>query len=433
MNKGLKIPENKSVKGLFVYCNYCKSIVTTKCKKTHGSISFCPHADRHTYKAVFYIPGTKRTRTRIISTRDINEAIIETLEFEKHLKASNYENVKDNISKTKLVLLIDYMNFYLDYLNNINVPEHKWKSRSVGHIMDVERTFRYFITSLKNQSYSIQDLKVFEVGDIHVGLFHSYLINEKGYANVSYNKAISIMKSFFSFLSNNSEYLFKNPFNGISRRPEIRTIKTITQREFESLLAIIDKKRSLQILSTGEKKYHYYEWLKFGIQLGLYTGRRRDELIALKYSDIKTNEVGELLYIESEDFKVTRSKFSNPVKGLKKIYIPITRKLKAVIVENGYWDFRESDNYLLAPGKINNRETLMNQLSKGFSHYYKQLNTGRNLTFKSLRKTYISHLTASFGYNVKAITGHSGEDVIYKHYLDRTLMMKAVSEFDVFD
>lgn len=87
---------------------------------------------------------------------------------------------------------------------------------------------------------------------------------------------------------------------------------------------------------------------------------------------------------------------------------------------------------LLAPEKMSNGETLKNQMSKGFSHYYYQLSTGRKLTFKCLCKTYITQLVLSLGLNARVITRHSGEDVIIKHYLDQKVISKVAEDFEVF-
>ena len=101
-------------------------------------------------------------------------------------------------------------------------------------------------------------------------------------------------------------------------------------------------------------------------------------------------------------------------------------------MENGYNEYKETDKYLLAPEKIKHRETLKNQMSKGFSHFYKQLNNGRKLTFKCLRKTYITHLALSLGLNARVITRHSGDAVIIKHYLDEKVISKVAEDFEVF-
>ena len=72
-------------------------------------------------------------------------------------------------------------------------------------------------------------------------------------------------------------------------------------------------------------------------------------------------------------------------------------------------------------------------LSRGFTHYYNQLNTGRKLTFKCLRKTYITNLEIFMGGgNTKAITGHSDDQVIERNYIDKKEMAKAAQGFNVF-
>ena len=77
----------------------------------------------------------------------------------------------------------------------------------------------------------------------------------------------------------------------------------------------------------------------------------------------------------------------------------------------------EYDNYILAPEIENLRSRVMSDtLSRGFTHYYDQLNTGRKLTFKCLRKTYIANLEIFMGTgNTKSITGHSDNQVIEKN------------------
>lgn len=65
----------------------------------------------------------------------------------------------------------------------------------------------------------------------------------------------------------------------------------------------------------------------------------------------------------------------------------------------GYEEHKGKDLYILAPFETMERRTIMDFMSKSFSHYYKKLKTGRDLTFYDLRKTYISHLYATHGSN----------------------------------
>jgi hypothetical protein len=94
------------------------------------------------------------------------------------------------------------------------------------------------------------------------------------------------------------------------------------------------------------------------------------------------------------------------------------------------------DDYLLAPDiNISRKRVMADALSRGFSHYYQQLNTGKKLTFKCLRKTYITRLEIYIGRgNTKAVTGHSADkvNVIEQNYIDKKEVAKAADGFTVF-
>jgi hypothetical protein len=92
------------------------------------------------------------------------------------------------------------------------------------------------------------------------------------------------------------------------------------------------------------------------------------------------------------------------------------------------------DDYLLAPDiNISRKRVMADALSRGFYHYYQQLNTGKKLTFKCLRKTYITRPELFMGRgNTKAITGHSADQVIEQNYIDKKEIAKAAHGFIVF-
>ena len=51
----------------------------------------------------------------------------------------------------------------------------------------------------------------------------------------------------------------------------------------------------------------------------------------------------------------------------------------------GYENKKEKDEFLISPDRSKTSTyALMDNLSKGFSHFYKQLGTGRDLQLKSL-------------------------------------------------
>ena len=94
-----------------------------------------------------------------------------------------------------------------------------------------------------------------------------------------------------------------------------------------------------------------------------------------------------------------------------------------------------TDNYILAPDqKISRQRVMADTLSRGFSHYYCLLNTDKKLTFKSLRKYYITQAELFMGKGkAQYITGHSGNQILKERYIDKKEIIKAVlaNGFDV--
>jgi integrase len=70
-------------------------------------------------------------------------------------------------------------------------------------------------------------------------------------------------------------------------------------------------------------------------------------------------------------------------------------------------------------------------ISRGFAQYIKQV-TDRPLTFKCLRKTYITGISLYLGGNAKAITGHSTDAVIEGHYLVKEELARKAKGLSVF-
>ena len=62
--------------------------------------------------------------------------------------------------------------------------------------------------------------------------------------------------------------------------------------------------------------------------------------------------------------------------------------------------------------------TIMNDLSKSFTHYKNGAGIKKEISLKSLRKTYISWVNQVMGNETGLLTSHSNKNVIEKYYLD---------------
>jgi intergrase/recombinase len=75
---------------------------------------------------------------------------------------------------------------------------------------------------------------------------------------------------------------------------------------------------------------------------------------------------------------------------------------------------------------------MMGIISKSFSHFAKVGEVPKDITFKTLRKTYISKIQLALGQNSHLVTGHSSQKVLEDHYIDKALIAKVASSHNLF-
>lgn len=445
--KPLHIPKSKRWKGLVVYCRRCKTNMQEICNETGHSLEKCPHPESHFYKVYVHVPGTKNQRkTKNLETRDLNEAIKQAIEFEKEVKAgmyrsdektvvSNINNVSgnENNGQTRPELLIHILARYCAFLQNEGVPKFRQRVRSKNHILDIERAMKYLILCLKKNGHDLNAFSINSFNENITGEIYEYF-EEMGIAPRTFNKYFGFYSSLLRWYSDEYDVPVRNWFARVPRKKLNPRPESISFSEYSALLKMIKPENGIAKYENGVRKTrnYYRPWLTAGIRLGLETGRRREEIINMKWSDIKVKDGIE--YLQVEDIKVNRIQNRTEKEEKKQIFVPLTDSLKELLNELGYRRMKNTDSYILAPEVCIQRNRIMaDVLSRGFTHYYNQLGTGRNLTFKSLRKTYITNLQIFMGNgNVKALTGHSGDGVIQDYYIDKERVAIAAQNFSVF-
>jgi integrase len=426
----IRIPKSLQTKGLFVYCNKCKS----KSKTTLTKKSNCTHpSDKVVFKAIITIPGTKSVRTKILKATNLEDAIIEKIQFEKELKQSNYVRSNQKISaqkKKQTSLLLPCIADYLKYIDNIDVFAHQKKNLSKEYKKQISRYLMRFVDSLISQKIPIKNLRIFDINDYHVSAFHEYLESREDCGNRTYNRHMDTISEFFNFFINIKGYHLKNCFlsSNVKRRPIVTQNRTISLQDFKRLLSLISDENGLQVLATGEKKYHYHEWLKDAFELALLTGRRRDELMLMKFSDIHEQD-GKPIYIQMEDYKYNRRHNLEEENEKKYLYSPIIYELGLVLRKLGYNKYKGTDRYIIAGDSKLKRNTLKERMSKAFTHFYSLLGNEEELQFRCLRKTFTTKLNNFTNGRAEAITGHSGQAIIMKSYQDQKVFNDALKDF----
>jgi integrase len=440
MNKPLYIKPSDRERGLnlVVYCLACKTNVYDKCKRTGKSLKNCKEGNKHRYK-LYYPDFSNRAKrlTKTFELRDFNtvrqQALAIINKTEKETTANAGTTISTQVNTTQTDLLLPLMARYLTFLSgDQSIPLHQRRARSAGYIAEVQAIFKYFIECIKQAGCDINTIKAGDINRVLVGKYYEFLHDVKKYSNRSINKANGCLRTFFNYLIKYEELPVHNPFETVIKKPVVPNPQVISEEEFNRLLRVISHENGF-VLGNGKKRLRnvFRPYLKEGLRLFLYTGRRRSEVVNIKFSDIIENKEGVPVTIKVEDQKV------NNIQGVKKegakkmIYVPVTAELQQLLNELGYEKYKGSDRYLLAPNITEDRTNLIQNYSRAFSHYYSLLNTGRKLNLKCLRKTYITRMAIRMGSEVKSITGHSGNEVL-KHYINQEEVAISLRNFSVF-
>jgi integrase len=427
------------VKGLFIFCTKCKKRITNTCGNSGKRISSCKDIDKHKYKLRVCIPGNESAvKTKIFETRDSNQVVLDAFAYRAELESCNY---MPRIIESKTVVpttLLEAMAFYIAYLNNDTPHQQEHKQRTIGHIKEVERHFIYFGDYLKTINIDVSMLPFERLDRTVVGKLKSFLLETKKYAPKTYNKYIQTMRIFTNRVIEEYDFLMKNPFNGFQPLQSAKNITTITKEEFDELLKLVTPENGDQTYLERKSQKTYTKqmfkpWMKEAFLLALLTGRRREAIVQMKFNGIIENSQGEPVTIKIEDFKVNKSKNLTKNEEVKYIYVPIIAPLRKLLFELGYEKNKGKDLFILAPKEKMRRRSMMDLISKSFTHYYNQLGTGKKVGLYDLRKTYISHLFATYGEKARIITKHSGMDVMLNHYVDEKVIAEVAKDFDFFD
>ncbi|GGX22923.1 hypothetical protein [Aquimarina muelleri] len=440
-----KLPKNKH-KGLFIYCSKCSKyfswtkktekdkVLEPSCGESGNRFSTCKHTACQKYKVRLHLPGTiKGTTSKTLPALSYDEAVIQAIEFSNNFNKETFNVPNTRVEKrSSRIYLLNAQSNYVDHLADVGVPEHKKKNRSSTNIKTHIRSLKYFNKVLESKKIDVRLLPVDRIEDTHVGYFHQYLVREFG--NRSYNRHMGHLKLFFNWIIEHHQPYLKNPFI-VVRKPTTSNKETITSEEFYALLDRITPENGIYVSPTAKvrpRTNFYAPFLKDGFLLALHTGGRREEIVSLKWNMIREKN-NSPVYIEVANLKVERIKKEEGQDTVAPKIIPVTQGLLEILIQMGYLDKKGSDDYILCPDRTSYKtQTLMEKLSKGFSHYYKQLETDRNLQFKCLRKTYLTYLEQVAKGDTKLLSSHTSDQVLQKHYIDERVVSKAIQEVRIF-
>ena len=404
--RNIKLP-SKPYKGLKVFCRICR-----------GKVKGCNHTSENLcFRLIITIPnsGGKQV-TKLLQAENYDDAVIESIAFRRQSERLNYQMVNEKVEGIKspnALNLVTAILKYYQYLIGDSGYIHLKKNLSDAYIKEVVRYCKLFAHVLK-KTKNIETLLVKDVTKQDVSNFYQFL-NLK-YSPKTFNKCFNTLKGFFDFLIDVEDVDMKNPFANFTPKVIAKSnIEILTQSEFESILVSIDSFDSkVKLGGRGEVKNMYFCWLKNAFKLFLLTGARREEVVELKWKDIFVSENG-IKFLMFENLKVERiKKFHNTPKK----YVPINKDLENLLVEMGMYNIENPNDYILCPERKSNSKTLMDTISKSFTHYKNGAGIDKEVSLKNLRKTYITWVNQTMGNETGLLTSHSTQEVLERYYLD---------------
>ena len=414
--KKLKLPQN-AYTGLKIYCN--------KCKTDNPN---CKHYEHQKYRLRLHVSGTSKTiKVKTLVSKNYEDAVKEAIDFKKEIIANNYESVVKTETGNDYSVTGAILKYY-QYLDGNHEYTQMKKDVSSGHRDEQIRYCTYFSHSIKTVREP-STMKVSDVNKTDVARFYTWAENH--YQESTFNKCMSGMKAFFNFLIDVEEIQMKNPFNTYESKSVAKSdIQSLSRDEFEAILKAVDEQSPMQQLGgRGERKNMYKPYLIDGFKLFLLTGGRREEIVDIRWKDIYTSIKG-VKFFKILNIKVYRSTGKETFK-----YIPIGSDLFNLLVQMGYDDKKHTDDFILFPERNAVSKTIMDSLSKSFTHYKKSASIDKAVSLKNLRKTYLTWVNSVMLKDTRILSNHTTDEVLERFYIDPTILSsieKGVLEIKVF-
>lgn len=432
---------------LRVWCNECHTMVKA-CRKNSKEVplSRCEKIHALQYRFVAFVPGTKQRIVRSLG-RDFNEAVKQVAILKQQLESGNIDvapkkpslqpvvnGAPQYMNQAKPELLSHLFGKYLATLKGEGVASHLKLVRSKSHVNDVKNCFRQVILALKAAGCDVSNFRLADLSDTAVGKIHDHLI-VKGYSNTVYNRFFSHLTTFATWCEGEEYGNVKRFFERVPRKNVTPSVEIISAKEYEQTLDAISYENGWEhgIGKDKQRRNNFRSYLVSAYRFAL-TGRRLEEIIMARFSDIHSDASGKPLVIEFTDYKVSRILHAAPGEE-RKVYSPVTNEISKFLYEQGFEQKRGTNAFIIAPEITHNRVALMKlALTRGFSHFWKVAHPDKSVkTFKVLRKVVMTALKIKMRGDITAVSGHAGEQVL-RHYIDekQVAIADSLRDFSVF-
>ncbi|MDB9842570.1 tyrosine-type recombinase/integrase [Polaribacter sp.] len=320
---------------------------------------------------------TGKHRSKLLKSKVYDDAVVEGIEFRRRIENGMEETVPDRMKMNIAEALV----YFDQYLKGDTQYAHLKKEVSDKHRKELIKYCTLFAKSLKN-NHNLRKMKPGDVRNNDVSIFYRQLEIKYPHPK-TFNKVLTGITSFFKFLIEIEELDIKNPFKNCIRKQVIKGDNPIlTKDEFQRIIAAVESKSSFQQTRTnGRRDYVYETWMVNAFKLFLLIGGRREEVLSLKWNDIIQGNNG-VLFFKFRNLKVER--LGN--KNTPKKYSPINDDLLKLLKEMGYDQMKGKNVKLIDPENTYTINTIMEKVSRSFTHFRKAAGIETPFTLKHLRK-----------------------------------------------
>lgn len=397
--------------GLHIWCNDCKKVVTS---------NPCGHVTSQRFQSRIWNPITKKQDCiKTYSVESIEEAFQLHTTFKNDLKANNYAVPQPAKEKSKPFFLKESAQIYFDYLEDIGVESFERKNLTPAYIGDQVRYITRFLKTVQRLNGKVSSFPLNAIDKSIIGAFVED-VNALNLSDRSFNAHIGAVRYFIKYIMDEFKVDIENHFEKVKTRELTYDPEIIEEEDIIQLLDSITEVNGKATKGTSNHSVNYYRpWLRNCFLLALLTGERLDGVVLLQWKHIENN------YIKIPNWKVNRIK--NTEKYIS--YTPITQDLAELLISLNIKD--NPEGYLIAP-EFENRTTLKKFVSKAFTHYKRVSGIKGDVSFKNLRKTYITRMWELLGEKASSIK-HTNDKTALKHYLDQKAIVSTVKNVRVFN
>ena len=296
-----KMLEYRKYSGLKILCKKCGFEIQNI--TGDGLKTDCKHPlEFQIYKAVLIEPGSGKKKTRNLKSLDYDGAVRELILFKEEL-ANPIPHALLQVKKVEMPMgLVKCITIYLDYLSGVGVLEHEKRERSKMYIDNMGRYCAHFVKFLKFKKINTNTIRIDELTGELVAEYFKH-VETKTESNSTFNDSFKPLKGLYHFLIEKRNYNVINPFKTVQHKAEGGEPMSLTMDEVERVKNAISPVDSVEEYKSGARKDRYKPWLKDAIDLALYTGIRREQIVVLKWSDVMCGANGEPEFSEVEQPK----------------------------------------------------------------------------------------------------------------------------------